>query len=191
MGRPRNFDADTVVERAMETFWTHGYANTSPAQLAEATGIGKGSLYHAFGSKRALFDRALDRYDRLGIELAADVLTRPGSTRDCVADFLRGMVDADLVQPVRRGCLAVNTAMELAGHDAEIARAVRTMQDHVMAALEARIDQGRRDGDVRAGTDPREMAEFLMNTIVGLRVMAKTYDAPTLHRIIDTALAGL
>ncbi|MEU2125019.1 TetR/AcrR family transcriptional regulator [Nocardia niwae] len=191
MGRPRNFDADTVVERAMEAFWTHGYANTSPAQLAEATGIGKGSLYHAFGSKRALFDRALDRYDRLGVELADDILTRPGSTRDCVAAFLRGMVEADLAQPVRRGCLAVNTAMELAGHDAEITRAVRTMQDHVIAALEARIDQGRRDGDVRAGIDPREAAEFLMNTIVGLRVMAKTYDAPTLHRIIDTALAGL
>ncbi|MEU1997966.1 TetR/AcrR family transcriptional regulator [Nocardia gamkensis] len=191
MGRPRNFDPDTVVDRAMETFWTHGYANTSPAQLAEATGIGKGSLYNAFGSKRALFDLALDRYDRLGVELAADILNRPGATRDCLAAFLCGLADADLAQPVRRGCLAVNTAMEMAGHDAEIARAVRATQDHMIAALKARIDQGKRDGDVRADTDPRSMAEFLMNTVVGLRVMAKTYDAPTLHRIIDTALATL
>ncbi|MER7453252.1 TetR/AcrR family transcriptional regulator [Nocardia beijingensis] len=191
MGRPRNFDPDTVVERAMEAFWTHGYANTSPAQLAEATGIGKGSLYHTFGSKRALFDLALRRYDRLGAELAADLLARPGSTRECVAAFLCGMVDSDLAQPVRRGCLAVNTAMELGGHDPEITSAVRAMQDRVIAALEARIDQGRRDGDVRAGTDARAAAEFLMNTIVGLRVMAKTYDAPTLHRIVETALTGL
>ncbi|MEU6829958.1 TetR/AcrR family transcriptional regulator [Nocardia beijingensis] len=191
MGRPRNFDPDTVVERAMEAFWTHGYANTSPAQLAEVTGIGKGSLYHTFGSKRALFDAALRRYDQLGAELAADLLSRPGSTRECVAAFLCGMVDSDLAQPVRRGCLAVNTAMELGGHDAEITSAVRAMQDRVIAALEARIDQGRRDGDVRAGTDARAAAEFLMNTIVGLRVMAKTYDAPTLHRIVETALTGL
>ncbi|MGW4091739.1 TetR/AcrR family transcriptional regulator [Nocardia sp. NPDC004750] len=191
MGRPRNFDPDTVVERAMEAFWTHGYANTSPAQLAEATGVGKGSLYHAFGSKRALFDQALDRYDRLGAELAAEILSRPGSTRDCLATFLCGLVDADLAQPVRRGCLAVNTAMELGGHDPEITRAVRAMQDRVIGALEARIDRGRRDGDVRAEADPRAAAEFLMNTIVGLRVMAKTYDAPTLHRVIDTALTSL
>lgn len=53
MARPRTFDDDEVIDRAMERFWTHGYTDTSPAQLADATGIGKGSLYNAFGSKRA------------------------------------------------------------------------------------------------------------------------------------------
>ncbi|MDT7648792.1 MAG: TetR/AcrR family transcriptional regulator, transcriptional repressor for nem operon, partial [Pseudonocardiales bacterium] len=56
----------------MEEFWTHGYANTSPAQLAEATGVGKGSLYNTFGSKRQLFDQALARYGRMGAELAEE-----------------------------------------------------------------------------------------------------------------------
>lgn len=175
----------------MEQFWTHGYANTSPARLAAATGIGKGSLYNAFTSKRELFDRALARYDVAGTEFAEEQLARPGSTRDVLRAFLRLLVDTDLAQPLPRGCLAVNTAVELAGRDPEITAAVRTMQGRMITALAARIDRGRRDGDVRPDTHARSVAEFLATTVVGLRVMARTQDGPTLHRVIDTALAVL
>lgn len=188
MARPRGFDDDDVVERAMEAFWTNGYAGTSPRHLVEATGIGKGSLYNAFGSKRDLFDQSLRRYNQLGGEAAARYLDGPATTRECVGAFLHFLVDMDVQQPVRRGCLTVNTAVELAGHDAEILATIRHMQDHSVAELAARIDRGQRDGDVARDTDPRALAEFLMNTIVGLRVMAKTYDGPTLHRIVDSAL---
>jgi TetR/AcrR family transcriptional repressor of nem operon len=191
MARPRKFDDDEVIDRAMDAFWTNGYFNTSPAQLAAATGIGKGSLYNAFTSKRDLFDRALSRYDAIGVEFAEQSLAKPGTTREVVAGFLRSLVEADLAGPVRRGCLAVNTSVELAGQDPEIQRAVQRMQQHTIAALTDRIARGRRDGDVDPDVDPRGYAEFLMNTIVGLRVMAKTNDAPMLHRIIDSALAGL
>jgi TetR/AcrR family transcriptional repressor of nem operon len=191
MGRPRTFDDDVVVDCAMETFWTHGYANTSPAQLAAATGLGKGSLYNAFNSKRELFDRALSRYDTLGAEFAMEFLSRPGSTRECLGSFLRFLVDSDVAGPTRRGCLAVNTAVELSGQDPDMTRAIRTMQGHTIAALAARIEQGRLDGDVDSDVDVSAFAEFLMNTIVGLRVMARTCDAPMLHRIIDSALAAL
>lgn len=175
----------------MQAFWTLGYANTSPAALAKATGVGKGSLYNAFGSKRELFERALDRYDRLGAEFTTELLARPGSTRECLRAFLYDSVDSDLAEPIRRGCLAVNTAVELAGHDPEIARAVRRAVERTMAALESRIAQGVRDGDVRTGLDPRATAEYVMNTLAGLRVMARAYDAATLRRIADTALAAL
>lgn len=189
--RPRSFDDDELVDRAMDAFWTNGYANTSPAQLAEATGVGKGSLYNAFHSKRELFDRALARYDLLGTQAATEFLSRPGSTRECLRAFLRLLVDTDLARPAPRGCLAVNTAVELAGQDPEITRAVRTAQDHTIAAIAGRLDTGRRDGDVRHDLDVQAYAEFCMNTVVGLRVMAKTYDAATLHRIIDSALTTL
>lgn len=191
VARPRNFEADAVVERAMQAFWTLGYANASPAALAEATGVGKGSLYNAFGSKRELFERALERYDRLGAQFAAELLARPGTTRECLRAFLYDSVDSDLAGPIRRGCLAVNTAVELAGHDPQIAAALRRAVKRTIAALEARITQGVRDGDLRAGLDPRATAEYVTSTLAGLRVMARTYDAATLHRIIDTALAAL
>jgi TetR/AcrR family transcriptional repressor of nem operon len=191
VGRPRNFEADTVVERAMEEFWTHGYANTSPARLAEAAGVGKGSLYNTFGSKRQLFDQALTRYGRMGAELAEELLSRPGTTRECIGAYLRETVDSDVAQPVRRGCMAVNTAAELGGHDVEITRALRAIEERIVAVLAARIDQGRRDGDVSADVDPQATAEFLMNTGAGLRIMAKTNDARALHRVIDIALTTL
>jgi TetR/AcrR family transcriptional repressor of nem operon len=191
MGRPRNFEADTVVERAMEEFWTHGYANTSPAQLAEATGIGKGSLYNTFGRKRQLFDQALARYGRMGAELAEELLSRPGSTRERLGAYLRETVDSDVARPTPRGCMAVNTAAELGGHDLEITRALRAIEERIVAVLAARIDQGRRDGDVRSHVDARATAEFLMNTSAGLRIMAKTNDARALYRIIDVALTTL
>lgn len=191
MARPRTFDDDDVIDRAMETFWTYGYADTTPAQLAEATGIGKGSLYNAFGSKRELFERALGRYDRLGAEAAEDLLAGGGTTREDIGTFLHALVDMDVRAPIRRGCLAVNTTVELAGHDPEILAAIRRMQDHSVAALVARIERGRRDGDIDQEADPRALAEFMMNTIVGLRVMARTYDGPTLHRIADNALRVL
>ena len=191
MGRPRGFDEEAVVDQAMETFWTHGYAGTSPADLAAATGVAKGSLYNAFTSKRELFDRALARYDEMARQLAEDYLSRPGSTKECLAASLRFLVDTDLAAPQRRGCLVVNTTVELAGHDPEMSRALRLNQDHIIAALAARIDEGRRAGDVHADVSAQAYAEFLMNTMVGLRVMAKIYDGPTLHRIIDSALATL
>jgi TetR/AcrR family transcriptional repressor of nem operon len=190
MGRPRNFDADTVVERAMEEFWTHGYAGTSPAQLAEATGIGKGSLYNTFGSKRELFDKALACYGRMGAELAEEFLSRPGTTRERIGAYLRDTVDSDVGQPVRRGCMAVNTAAEL-GHDPDITRVLRAIEERLVAILEARIDQGRRDGDVSPDIDARAAAEFLLTTSAGLRTLAKTHEAPALYRIIDVALTVL
>ncbi|MFB8009398.1 TetR/AcrR family transcriptional regulator [Nocardia sp. NPDC056000] len=191
MGRPRNFDADTVVERAMEAFWTNGYANTSPAQLAEATGLGKGSLYNTFGSKRELFDRALELYTRKGTALITEILDQPGSTRDRIHAWLRFVVDSDLAQRNRRGCLVANTTLELAGQDERAARAVDAAQRHMVEVLTARIDQGRRDGDVRADIDPRGYAEFIQNTVAGLRITAMTADAATLYRIIETALITL
>jgi TetR/AcrR family transcriptional repressor of nem operon len=191
VGRPRTFDEDVVIERAMDVFWTNGYANTSPAQLAEATGVAKGSLYNAFNSKRELFDRALARYDRQVSELAGELLSRPGTTLECLRGALRSIVDFDLAQQSPRGCLVGNTAVELAGHDPQIARTIRAMQDRQIAALAARIEQGRRDGDIGPDVDTRAIAEFLATTLAGLRVMAMTHKAPTLYGVIDSALVVL
>lgn len=191
MGRPKNFEPDAVVEQAMETFWTKGYAGTSPADLADATGVAKGSLYHAFGSKRELFGKALDLYGRTGSELTEDFLSRPGTAKERIRAYLRFIVDLDLSGPVRRGCLAANTALELGGRDDAATQAVHRMEERTIELFAARIHQGRLDGDVAKDVDVKAQARFLMNTVVGLRVMAKTFDAPTLHRIIDTALAGL
>ncbi|WP_327256496.1 TetR/AcrR family transcriptional regulator [Streptomyces sp. NBC_01244] len=191
MGRPKNFEPDAVIAQAMEAFWTNGYAGTSPADLAEATGVAKGSLYHAFGSKRELFGKALELYGRAGSEMTEEFLARPSTTKECIRDYLILLVDTDLEGPVRRGCFGTNVALELGGRDEEATQAVHRMGQRTIQLLTDRIEQGRRDGDVAPEVDARAQAQFLLNTIVGLRVMAKTFDGPTLHGVIDTALAGL
>lgn len=175
----------------MEAFWTHGYRGISPAQLAEATGIAKGSLYNAFTSKRDLFDLCLDRYQQHVSDLAHALLEHPGSTKECIAAALRAVVDGDLAEPQRRGCLIGNTAVELAGEDPAIAAKLRRMQDESTGWFAERIQQGQVDGDVPRDADARALAEHFANTLAGLRVTAMTHDAPALHRIVDTAVRVL
>ncbi|MFF2350555.1 TetR/AcrR family transcriptional regulator [Kitasatospora sp. NPDC058115] len=191
MGRPRSFDADVVVARAMDTFWTKGYGDTSPADLAEATGVAKGSLYHAFGSKRELFARALDHYGRTGTAAAEEFLSQPGTARERIHAYFTLLVDLDLDGPVRRGCLAQNTVEELGGRDEEATRAAHRIEERMIELLTARIERGQREGDVDRGVDAPAQALFLQTTLAGLRVMARTFDRPALHRVIDTALTGL
>ncbi|WP_328955595.1 TetR/AcrR family transcriptional regulator [Kitasatospora purpeofusca] len=190
MGRPKSFEPDVVVAQAMETFWTKGYAGTSPADLAEATGVAKGSLYHSFGSKRELFTRALDLYGRTGSELAEGVLSGPGTAKERIRAYFVLLVDMDLDGPVRRGCLAQNTVEELAGRDEEATRTAHRIEERMIELLAARIEQGQRAGDVGRDVDAGTQALFLQATLSGLRVMARTFDRPVLYRIIDTALAG-
>jgi TetR/AcrR family transcriptional repressor of nem operon len=175
----------------MEEFWSHGYGGTSPAQLAAATGVAKGSLYNAFTSKRDLFARCLDLYHQQTGALAQELLEHPGSTRECLQNALRSVVDSDLAQPQRRGCLIGNTAVELAGQDPGIARKLRRMQDESTGWFAARIQRGQLEGDVSRDRDAQALAEHLANTLAGLRVMAMTHEAPTLYRMIDTALSVL
>ena len=188
MGRLRNFEADTVVERAMEEFWTRG---SSPAQLAEATGAGKGSLYNTFSSKRVFVPPGSGPLRAVGWRARRGV---PVPARDHAGTHPR--------IPARTGgfgCRAAGPAWlpggehgrELGGHGPEITRALRAIEERVVAALAARIDQGRRDGDARPDVDPRATAEFLLNISAGLRILAKTHEPPALYRITDIALTTL
>ncbi|MDI2124678.1 TetR/AcrR family transcriptional regulator [Yinghuangia seranimata] len=191
MGRPKNFEPDVVVAQAMQTFWTKGYADTSPADLAEATGVAKGSLYHCFGSKRELFAKALELYGRTASEVTEEFLARPGTAKDGIRAYLVLLMDMDLDGPVQRGCLAQNTVSELGGRDEEATRAVHRMEQRMIELFTARIERGQRDGDVAKDLDAKAQALFLQTTLTGLRVMAKTFDRKTLYGVIDTALAGL
>jgi TetR/AcrR family transcriptional regulator, transcriptional repressor for nem operon len=123
-GRPRSFDVEAAVERAMAVFWTRGYHATALPDLLRATRLSRGSLYAAFGDKHSLFLRALDRY-------IADALTRMDIEFDSRSEpvdglrtWLAGYVDRTTGAKGRRGCLLVATAMELAGEDAEVGRRV-------------------------------------------------------------------
>ena len=172
----------------METFWTHGYGATTPTQLAEATGVGTSSLYNAFHSKRELFDLCLDVYQTQVDAMAHSLLDQPGTTLECISAAFRAVVDDDLAQGQRRGCLIGNTIVELAGADPDLAERLKRMQDASIQWIADRIRRGQVEGDVASDKDSQAIAEHLATTLAGLRVMGVLHDRATLYRVIDSAL---
>ncbi|MFE7509974.1 TetR/AcrR family transcriptional regulator [Streptomyces sp. NPDC057540] len=192
MGRPKQFDPDVAVERAMGVFWRKGYAATTPQDLVDEIGIGKGSLYNAFGSKHALFERALARYRDSQAAWLEALLDHPGSAKDRLRGALEALVELDLNDPDRRGCMAVNTAAELAASDPGTADTVRKMFARTEGAFRAAIEDGQRAGEISGERDAASVASWLLATVIGMRVLAKTAeDASQLRRIVDAAMVSL
>ncbi|MCC8952977.1 TetR/AcrR family transcriptional regulator [Bradyrhizobium sp. Pear77] len=173
-GRPRSFDMEAAVERAMDVFWSRGYHATALPDLLRATKLSRGSLYAAFGDKHSLFLRALDRY-------IADALTRMDIELDSGGEpvaglraYLAGYIQRASGANGRRGCLLVATAMELAGQDAEVGRRVagffKTMEARVADALSRAEAAGR----LADGVEAASAARILVCFVWGLRVVAKT-----------------
>jgi TetR/AcrR family transcriptional regulator, transcriptional repressor for nem operon len=191
MGRPKQFDPDTAVDRAVEVFWRKGYAATTPQDLVEALDIGKGSLYHTFISKHALFERALRRYGENRVAGLVELLEGPGPVRPRLRAALGRLAGTDPADPSSRGCLAVNTAAELAGVDDTATEVVRTVLEGMERAFETAIHEGQRSGEIDAARDARQIASLLLTTAVGMSVVAKTAQGPQrLRRVVDAVMAS-
>src|SRR4051794_1235587 len=176
-GRPRSFDTEAAVERAMGVFWSRGYHGTALPDLLHATKLSRGSLYAAFGDKHSLFLRALDRY-------IADAVTRMDlelgprkQPLDGLRAFLAGYVDRTSGANGRRGCLLVATAMELAGQDAEVGRRVAGFFKAMEARVAGALSRAKAAGKLADGVEPSSAAKILLCFVEGLRVVGKT--APT------------
>jgi TetR/AcrR family transcriptional repressor of nem operon len=173
-GRPRGFDTDAAVARAMGVFWSRGYHGTALPDLLRATRLSRGSLYAAFGGKHALFLRALDRY-------IADAVARMdaefGPRRapvDGLRAYLAAYVERTSGAKGRRGCLLVATAMELAGHDTDVARRI----DNFFKVMEAKVAdvlaRAKAEGELSDGVEAASAARILVCFVEGLRVVGKT-----------------
>src|SRR3954465_6327852 len=117
MGRPRKFEADEAVDRAMNVFWRHGYAATTPQALLDELGIGKGSFYNTFDSKHGLFTLALERYKNNRLSFLAKTLKPEGPLRDRILSALRELTG---LGTHNQGCLMVNSTAELGRSDEEL-----------------------------------------------------------------------
>ncbi|MEU8887612.1 TetR/AcrR family transcriptional regulator [Streptomyces sp. NPDC048442] len=188
--RPRGFDLDTALDAAMTTFWEKGYAATSAQDLVESTGLGRGSLYNTFDSKYGLFQAALKRYDTKQTTRLVELLEEgEGPARDRIRTVLMSVVEEETAEhPAHRGCLVVNSAMELAGRDARVTQYVRDTFDRMVDALTVCVEQGVRDGSLREVGEPRGQALYLLNSMYGLRVLGKVSDREALAALVDRVL---
>ncbi|WP_433411155.1 TetR/AcrR family transcriptional regulator [Microtetraspora malaysiensis] len=196
MARPRSFDEDRVLDTAMRTFWANGYESTSTRDLCEALGLDRSSVYNAFTNKRELFKRALTRYmdattaDQLRI-LDNHELPAIERIRALFAKILQTEAE-NRRDGYGLGCLTVNTTMELAGRDPEIALMLDRNTEQRVVNLSAVIESGQVDGDISSTRDPAELARFVNAVIAGIRVAAQGgADDATIEAIAATAMDAL
>lgn len=193
MARPREFDEERVLDAVMETFWRNGYEGTSAQDLVDATGLGRGSLYAAYANKDGLFEQALLRYHKRA-QAHVDKLRQEGSPIERLRELMTDIVETDLTAPQKRGCLATNSAVEMAGRDPRVADLVRQNFDILVRGIEQTIRRGQAANEIRPEADAAVLALFLFNAVQGLRVLAKTIqpkDRPKLAAVIDQTLASL
>jgi TetR/AcrR family transcriptional repressor of nem operon len=191
MARPRAFDEEAVLEAATGCFWHRGYAATSVRDLAESMGLTVPSLYNAFGDKSALFGLVLDRYVERVIQPRIDRLaTAP--PLEAIRRFLTEIVDRAVTDPDRRGCLLINSAVELAPHDDTLAATIRGHLARIELFFRRAIEAAQAEGTLSVATRAADVARLLLSVVVGIRVLARSRpERPLLEGIVRTALAAI
>lgn len=192
MGRPREFSDPAVIDAAMDVFWEKGYEATTTGDLCARTGLGRGSLYNAFGSKHRLYEEALRRYATTRAVRQLETLAESGSVRERLRALMLGVIDADMADPGRRGCFALNAATEPSGRGEAVAAQVRRQFADLEQALCDLVTVGQRTGELSADRPPLQVARTFQSAYYGLRVLAKvTDDRDALLDVAEGALAAL
>lgn len=165
----------------MELFWRQGYEATSMQDLVEHLKLGRGSIYGAFGGKRELYLKAVERYvDDTRADLLAQ-LSVPGSALDAVRALVRWYAESSLADEQRKGCLMTNTAVELPA-DEGARRLVTSSLETMETVLTSALLRARAEGELPAERDPVALARFLVTLLQGVRVVGKT---PVRQRFLD------
>lgn len=171
MGRPRGFDADEALERAMVVFWEQGYEGASLSALTDAMGITRTSMYAAFGNKDDLFRKALERY-REGPAAYVERALGEGTAREVAAAFLTGSVHASTRPGDPAGCLYVQGSLA-AGEAGRAARdTLAAWRDGGRRFLEERFQRAAGEGDLPPGADPAVLARYVLTVANGIAVQA-------------------
>ena len=192
MPRPKEFNPDDAIEKAMQVFWHKGYEATSVEDLLEAMDLNRGSLYDTFGDKRQLFLKVIDRYCHGFVAEKFSLLDHPGPALPTLRRFIHGMVESGLADPQRRGCLIANTVMELSPHEEEIAGTLRRVLKMAEDTFFRVLTRAKQQGELNNDKDPRTLARFLTTMMQGTIVMIKAgASADAVNQTADTALSVL
>jgi AcrR family transcriptional regulator len=189
-GRPRSFDYDTALDRALEVFWRQGYEGTAISDLTAAMGINNApSLYNSFGNKEQLFVKVLDRYAEGPARYIREAFDQPTALA-AVESLLHGAADATTEPGRPRGCITVQGGLSCSPA-AEPARDELTARRAAgEAALRERLQRARGTGELPAGTDADGLAQYFTTIYQGLAVQAGGgATREQLHRIVDLAMA--
>jgi AcrR family transcriptional regulator len=169
LGRPRAFDPDAALDRAMHVFWAKGYEGASLSNLTGAMRINRPSLYAAFGNKEQLFRKVLDRYMDGPVAFFRKALAAP-KARDVVEQIFLGTARMAEDSRIPAGCLLVQGA--LACGNASARKEVAARRAAAEVALRRRLQRAKRGGDLPKNADPAELARYVMTIVRGMAVQA-------------------
>jgi TetR/AcrR family transcriptional regulator, transcriptional repressor for nem operon len=193
MARPRSFDQAEVLRVAGDQFWSTGYAGTSMDDILSATGLGKGSLYGAFGDKRRLFLRVFDDYCAGVTEAVRRALDGPDAgAYERLRAHVLAVADATASDVGLRGCLLAKGTAELAAQDPAVAARARETFAAIEGLIASCVAAAQRAGDIQPDTDPARLAGLLLAVLRGIEALGKGGSSPaSLRAIAETALAVL
>lgn len=190
VGRPRKFNQEESLESAMEIFWEKGYEATSLADLMEATGLHKGSIYQTFGDKHSLFVMALKHYNNKLFRDLQQTTARADNALDAVRLAMFQVIDISLSEnECKRGCLAMNTLVEKAPHDPEIRQVLDSMIKQRTRFILGKVKQAQLDGGLRSDWPAERVTALIQTTFVGLGAMLKgTMSQDQARQIVEDEL---
>jgi AcrR family transcriptional regulator len=187
-GRPRAFDPDAALERAMHVFWAKGYEGASLSDLTRAMRINRPSLYAAFGNKEQLFRKALDRYMSGPLAYFGQALAAP-KARDVVEQILFGAAQMAGDPRIPAGCLMVQGALAVGDAARSVRKEAAGRRAAGEVALRRRLQRAKREGDLPRNADPAELARYVMTVLRGMAVQGADGASPAqLRRVAQMAL---
>jgi AcrR family transcriptional regulator len=187
-GRPREFDPDAALERAMHVFWTKGYEGASLSDLTRAMRINRPSLYAAFGNKEQLFRKVLDRYVDGPLAYFGKALTAP-KARDVVEQMFFGAARMASDPRLPSGCLMVQGALAVGNAAGSVRKEAAGRRATSEVALRRRLQRAKREGDLAKNADAAELARYVMTVLQGMAVQGADGATPDqLRRVAQLAL---
>lgn len=190
-GRPRTFDVDIALDQALDIFSRQGYDATSIAQLTATMGLTPPQLYSAFGSKRELFDRVVERYGEHRKDYVDDFVAQP-TARRVAQHYLEGAAEHDTRPGRPPGCLTVQGCLSAAPDSRDVVEALARVRGRNQAALERRLRRAVEDGDLPADADAAALARYLATVAQGISVQASAGAShQELQEVVRVALAAL
>jgi AcrR family transcriptional regulator len=191
MGRPREFNAETALDQAMEVFWRHGYEGATIAQLTEAMGINPPSLYACFGNKEGLLKAALDRYTKLRGVWMDEVVAAP-TARDVAERMLMGIAEKQTDPANPPGCLLVQGGIACGSGSENVPFELAARRAENEDQLRERFVRAKAEGDLKPTSDPAALARYVSAVSVGMGVMASSgSDREALRQVADVAVQAV
>lgn len=173
MGRQYEFNREETLTKAMQVFWLKGYKATSMKDLVEEMGIQPGSIYNTFGDKHSLFLSAIEHYGEVVTKNTLEMLSAEGSPTENIKRFFKETISRPMDKQCK-GCLIVNTVVELAPHDEESARVVHTILQKIEKAFYNCLKKAVEIGEISREKDIKALCRYLASSTHGLLVTGKS-----------------